>query len=143
MRKSQKECVIHMHKNNREKTPDKFYHGKMVFLPWRNEDVDIIGDSSNYARRYSAELEKIMEMEGKYNKCVQTLEEAVEEFDQYGHAWQNVAPTAEQECIQAEIEGHIEERHQDHEELDEHRKNSNMKQLLNYTCVLIHKQIQA
>ena len=92
----------------------------MVFLPWRNEDVDIIGDSPNYARRYSAELEKIMEMEGKYNNCVQTLEEAVEEFDQYGHAWQNVAPTAEQECIQAEIKGHIEERHQDPEEIDEH-----------------------
>ena len=62
-------------------------------------------------------------MEGKYNKCVQTLEEAVEEYDQYGppeHAWQNVARTAEQERIEAEIEGHIEEIYQDPEEIDEH-----------------------
>ena len=43
----------------------------------------------------------------------QTLEEAVEEFNQYGqpqHAWQNVAPTAKQEPMEARNEGLIEEK---------------------------------
>ena len=51
------------------------------------------------------------------------MEEAVEEFNQYGppeHAWQNVAPTAEQERVEAENEGYIEERYQDPEELNDH-----------------------
>ena len=62
-------------------------------------------------------------MESNYSKCAQTLEEAVEDFNQYGppeHAWQNVAPTTEQERMEAETEGLIEERYQDPQELDEH-----------------------
>ena len=29
MRKRQKECVIRMHRYNREKNPEKFYHGNL------------------------------------------------------------------------------------------------------------------
>ena len=92
----------------------------MLFLPWRNKDVDIIAGYPNYATRYRAELEYIMEMKSKYSKCAQTLEEAVEEFNQYGPPAENVAPTAEQERMEAENEGPIEERYQDPQDLDEH-----------------------
>ena len=145
MRKRQKECVIRTHRYNREKNPEKFYHGKlMLFLPWRNEDLDIIAGNPNYATRYRAELEHIMEMEAKYSKCAQTLDEAVEVFNQYSppeHAWQNVAPTAEQERIEAETDGLIEERYQDPQELDEHADLIE-EQNMSATEVSIHKQIQ-
>ena len=104
MTKRQKECVIRMHRYNREKNPEKFYLGElMLFLPWRNGDLDIIAGYPNYATRYRAE--HIMEMEAKYSKCAQTLDEVAEEFNQYGspeHAWHNLEPTAEQGRMEAE-----------------------------------------
>lgn len=49
MYKRQREAVIRFHRFNLSKEPEKVYRSKlMLYLPWRNEDVNIIGGYTSF-----------------------------------------------------------------------------------------------
>ena len=82
----------------------------MLYISWRDEDVDIIGDKASFYERYTEMLEEVVNMEEHYSHNAQTLEQAQQALLLEGppeHAWANVAPNAEHNRLQEEQEGNI------------------------------------
>ena len=53
MYKRRREAVIRFHKFNITKQLEKVYHSKlMLYLPWRDEDTDILGGYMTFKARY-------------------------------------------------------------------------------------------
>ena len=49
MYKRRKEAIIRFHRFNQEKEPNKVYRSKiMLYLPWRDEESDLVGGYNNY-----------------------------------------------------------------------------------------------
>ena len=125
MKKRNREAVIRFPKYNSEKDSDKYFRGKlMLYTAWRDEN-ELIGDSDNFYDNYRLLLDEITENEQRYTKNGPTFEEAVQNLNDYGpplHAFDKVAPNAEQQRLEDEVEGIVEERHLDQQDLDENEK---------------------
>ena len=123
MHKRKQEAIIRFHKYNVERESEKYYRAKlMLYISWRDEDVDIIGDKESFYERYTELLEEVVNMEEHYSHNAQTLEQAQEALLQAGppeHAWANVAPNAEHNRLQEEEEGNIDETYMDNNDLEE------------------------
>ena len=123
MHKRKQEAIIRFHKYNVERESEKYYRAKlMLYISWRDEDVDIIGDKENFYERYTELLEEVVNMEEHYSHNAQTLQQAQEALLQAGppeHAWANVAPNAEHNRLQEEQEGNIDETYMDYNDLEE------------------------
>ena len=69
MRKRKREAVIRFRKFSKEKKPSDFYRAKlMLYLPWRNEDTDLLGGYPDYASHYFAVCESITAIEAKFRE---------------------------------------------------------------------------
>ena len=125
MKKRNREAVIRFPKYNSEKDSDKYFRGKlMLYTAWRDEN-ELIGDSDSFYDNYRLLLDEITENEQRYTKNGPTFEEAVQDLNDYGpplHAFDKVAPNAEQQRLEDEVEGFVEERHLDQQDLDENEK---------------------
>ena len=123
MHKRKQEAIIRFHKYNVEKESEKYYRAKlMLYISWRYEDVDIIGDKASFYERYTELLEEVVNMEEHYSHNAHTLEQAQQALLQAGppeHAWANVAPNAEHNRLQEEQEGNIDETYMDNNDLEE------------------------
>ena len=63
MHKRRQEVIIRFHKYNVEKESEKYYRGKlMLYVPWRKEDDDILGDSEAYIEQYRLKLNEVTMM---------------------------------------------------------------------------------
>ena len=68
-------------------------------MPWRNEDVDILGGYPTYRDRYTDLIQQINGMQQRYKQNAPTLDEALDDLQQYGppeDMWGHLAPTTEQ-----------------------------------------------
>ena len=123
MHKRKQEAIIRFHKYNVEKESEKYYRAKlMLYISWRDEDVDIIGDKASFYERYTEMLEEVVNMEEHYSHNAHTLEQAQQALLLAGppeHAWANVAPNAEHNRLQEEQEGNIDETNMDNNDLEE------------------------
>ena len=123
MHKRRREAIIRFHKYNIEKESEKYYRGKlMLYVPWRKEDDDILGDSETYIEQFRLKLNEVTIMEQRYSHNAQTLEEAQRDLDQFGppeHAWVNVAPNAEHIRMEDELEGNVDETNVDRRDIEE------------------------
>ena len=125
MKKRNVEAVIRFPKYNSEKDSEKYFRGKlMLYTAWRDEN-ELIGDSDSFYDNHRLLLDEITENEQRYTKNGPTFEEAVQDLNDYGpplHAFDKVAPNAEQQRLEDEVEGFVEERHLDQQDLDENEK---------------------
>ena len=122
MQKRSREAIIRFPKHNIEKDSEKYYRAKlMLYYPWRQEN-NIMGESASYCDQYRNCLEDITENAQHYTQNGPSFEEAMQDLNQFGppvHAFANVAPGVEQQNIEDEQEGNVEERHLEQQDLDE------------------------
>ena len=122
MQKRSREAIIRFPKHNIEKDSEKYYRAKlMLYYPWRQEN-NIIGGSASYCDQYRNCLEDITENAQHYTQNGLSFEEAMQDLNEFGppvHAFANVAPGVEQQNIEDEQEGNVEERHLEQQDLDE------------------------
>ena len=122
MQKRSREAIIRFPKHNIEKDSEKYYRAKlMLYYPWRQEN-NIMGESASYFDQYRNCLEDITENAQHYTQNGPSFEEAMQDLNEFGppvHAFANVAPGVEQQNIEDEQEGNVEERHLEQQDLDE------------------------
>ena len=67
----------------------------LVFLPWRNEQRDLLKDYPDYKAHYRAVADKVMEQESKFTVNLASTCTAMDHMEQYGspeHVWDDIAP---------------------------------------------------
>ena len=102
MYKRNREAVIRFHKFNMTREPSKVYRSKLIYVPWRNEDTDILAGYNSYRERYHALSNDILANERRYSQNADVIDEALDELSQYGppqHAWDLIAPRTEEDQI--------------------------------------------
>ena len=122
MHQRRREAVIRFHRFNQEKEAHKVYHSKlMLYLPWRNENTDLLGNYEDYHARYEANAEEILAVELKYSQNASVIGDAMDDLTEYGppeHAWDQVAPGAAEQQVRDQDEGFQIERDIEQEDLD-------------------------
>ena len=122
MYKHNREAIIRFHRFNHEKESEKLYRSKlMLYLPWREESVDLIGEYPNFHSRYEDNVTAILDNEKKYSQNAALITETMDDLTEHGppqHAWDQVAPGAAEQQAQDEVEGVEEERHIEQEDID-------------------------
>jgi hypothetical protein len=98
MHKRRKQAVIRFRKFNPEKELQNYCRAKlMLFLPWRDEERDLLKDYPDYHSHYIAVLQDISEQESNFTVNLNLANDAIERMENYGppsHAWDLVAPEA-------------------------------------------------
>jgi hypothetical protein len=121
MSKRRKEAVIRFRRLHKEKEPDDFFRAKlMLFLPWRDEERDLILDYDRYQSHYLTVRDDIHEEELKFTKNLELIEDAINELHVNGspeHAWAGIAPELEHQNEQDQHEGAVEETSIEEEDL--------------------------
>ena len=70
------EAIIRFHKPNKDKNRQDFFGTKlMLYLPWRNENSDILGGYPDYYSRYRSCENTIIRNESKYTANINDLME--------------------------------------------------------------------
>ena len=96
MTRRKREAVIRFRKFNVEKEQEDFCRAKlMLFLPWRNEQRDLLKDYSDYSSHYKAVVDEVMEQETKFTVNLASTYSAMEHMEEYGppeHVWDDIAP---------------------------------------------------
>ena len=120
--KRTKEAVIRFHRFNEEKEADKLYRFKlMLYLPWRNETIDLLGDYIDFRSRYEDNIETILAIEQKYSQNATIISDAIDDLNEHGppeHAWNLVALSTTEQQLQDQDEGIILERDIEQEDVD-------------------------
>ena len=127
--KRSREAVIRFHRLNREKEAEKEHRSKlMLYLPWRDERVDLLGRYPDFRSHYEDKCAIILANERKYRQNATLVIEVMNDLNEHGppqHGWDQVAPSTAEEQARDEIEGVEEERHIEQEDLD---ANANLQQ---------------
>lgn len=122
MYKRRREAVIRFHKFNITKEPEKAYHSKlMLYLPWRNEETDILGGYMSFKARYDDLSDDILANEQRYSQNASAIDDAYCQLQQQGppqHAWDQIAPGAEDQQTRDQIQGVEDLTHLEQEDLD-------------------------
>ena len=109
MYKRRREAVIRFHKFNITKEPEKVYHSKlMLYLPWRNEDIDILGGYMTFKARYDDLSDDVLGNEQRYSQNTTIIDDAYSQLQQQGppqHAWDQLAPGAEDQQARDHMQG--------------------------------------
>ena len=109
MYKRRREAVIRFRKFNVQKEKSNFYRAKlMLYLPWRDEDSDLIAGYPDFESHYRDVLGEIMDNEERFSENVDLINEAIEQNAEHGppeHAWANIAPETEHNRLLDEQEG--------------------------------------
>ena len=122
MHKRTREAIIRFHQPNKEKNPTDFFRTKlMLYLPWRNENADLLVGYMDYISHYQNCQEIITENEAKYTANLEDLTDYLQLLQGFGppqHVWLILAPTAEENRMQEEADGHEQLTNLDQEDLD-------------------------
>ncbi len=66
MMKRTREAIIRFHKYNYEKDKENYFRSKiMLYYPWRNEDIDLLGNYPSHQEHYEPIQDDIKHNEGK------------------------------------------------------------------------------
>jgi hypothetical protein len=113
MRKRGHESIIRFRRYHQEKESEEFYRAKlMLFLPWRNEDTDLIKHFETHHLHYRHVRDELRDEEEKYTQNAEIIEDVILDNAVNGppeHAWAEVAPNNEHEREQDLIEGNVPE----------------------------------
>ena len=122
MYKRKREAIIRFHRFNHKKEPSKVYRSKiMLYVPWRDESSDLLGGYMDFRSHYEDKIEDILDNERKYTQNATEIDEAIDDLTEHGppqHALDQVAPGAAEQQAQAQVEGVVEMRAIEQEDLD-------------------------
>ena len=91
--------IIRYVKYNKKKDPENYFREQlMLFVPWRNEQKDLIGSFDTYEAHYNSVQTSLISRRNELELARQMMEAEERNFDQ-------VVPNAEQENREAEEEG--------------------------------------
>ena len=86
MYKCRQEAVIHFHRFNYEKEASKVYRSKlMLYLPWRNENADLLGGYPHFHSHYEAQCRDILANEQKFSHNATLINEAMDNLTDMDH----------------------------------------------------------
>ena len=109
MYKRRREAIICFHRFNREKEASKMYWSKlMLYLPWRNENADLLGGYADFRSHYEDKCEDVLANEQKFSHYATLINEAMDDLLEHGpsqHAWDQVAPGASEQQTHDQAEG--------------------------------------
>ena len=90
-----REAVIRFRQYNKDAEPNEYYRAKlMLYLPWYDEDKDLIKNYSTYEQHHNQVQEIVIPNEAKFNKTL--LDEIdIDEIDHPEHIWAEIAPNTE------------------------------------------------
>lgn len=80
----------------------------MLYLPWRNEDTDILGGYISFKARYNDLSDDAMANEQQYSHNASIIDEAYDQLHRQGppqHAWDQLAPGTEDQQARDRNEG--------------------------------------
>ena len=96
MHKRSHEAVIRFHRHNKDKEPSNYYRAKlMLYYPWHNEELDLIGNCATYEEHYNIVRDVVIANETNYN----AVSDYDVEYDEAGppqHLWVDIAPGTEE-----------------------------------------------
>ena len=105
MNRRKREAVIRFHKYNKDAEPSNWYRAKlMLYYPWYNEHVDLLGGYATYQEHYRHVQSIVQAHEQKY--CHDEVDNV--NLDENGppeHLWTQIAPSTEEARQRALAEG--------------------------------------
>ena len=101
--------IIRYVRYNKKNDSENYYREQlMLFIPWRNEEKDLISGFETFEAHYKALKISIESKSNEYEHHAEELELARQMMEDEDNAYDQIAPNAEQENREAEDEGIIE-----------------------------------
>ena len=98
--------IIRYVKYNKKKDPENYFREQlMLFVPWRNEQKDLIGSFDTYEAHYNSVQTSLISKRNEYEHHAEELELARQIMEAEERNFDQIAPNAEQENREAEEEG--------------------------------------
>ncbi|XP_035683454.1 uncharacterized protein LOC118420666 [Branchiostoma floridae] len=106
MYRRRRPAIIRFHRE-KEEGESKYRHLLMLYYPWRSED-DLMGVYESYEQHFEAVKQVIQRNEDMYTVRKTGLDQALDELQELGppeHAWDMLAPGAQEQQAEQEAEG--------------------------------------
>ena len=101
--------IIRYVRYNRKRDPENYFREQlMLFVPWRNEQKDLIGSFGTYEARYNSVQTSLVSKKNEYEHHAEELEIARQMMENEERDYDQIAPNAEQENRETEEEGSAE-----------------------------------
>ena len=98
--------IIRYVKYNMKKDPENYFREQlMLFVPWRNEQKDLLGSFDTYEAHYNSVQTSLIPKRNEYEHHIEELELARQMMEDEQREYDQTAPNAEQENREAEEEG--------------------------------------
>ena len=98
--------IIRYVRYNRKRDPENYFREQlMLFVPWRNDQKDLIGSFGTYEARYNSVQASLVSKRNEYEHHAEELEIARQMMENDERDYYQIAPNAEQENREAEEEG--------------------------------------
>ena len=98
--------IIRYVKYNKKKDPENYFREQlMLFVPWRNEQKDLLGSFDTYEAHYNSVQTSLILKRNEYEHHIEELELARQMMEDEQREYDQTAPNAEQENREAEEEG--------------------------------------
>ena len=98
--------IIRYVKYNRKRDPENYFREQlMLFVPWRNEQKDLMGSFGTYEARFNSVQTSLMSKRNEYEHHAEELEIARQMMENEERDYDQIAPNAEQENRETEEEG--------------------------------------
>ena len=98
--------IIRYVKYNKKKDPENYFREQlMLFVPWRNEQKDLLGSFDTYEAHYNSVQTLLIPKRNEYEHHIEELELARQMMEDEQREYDQTAPNAEQENREAEEEG--------------------------------------
>ena len=98
--------IIRYVKYNKKKDPENYFREQlMLFVPWRNEQKDLLGSFDTYEAHYNSVQTSLIPKRNEYEHHIEELELARQMMEDEQREYDQTAPNAEQENREAEEEG--------------------------------------
>ena len=98
--------IIRYVKYNKTKDPENYFREQlMLFVPWRNEQKDLLGSFDTFEAHYNSVQTSLIPKRNEYEHQIEELELARQMMEDEQREYDQTAPNAEQENRDAEEEG--------------------------------------
>ena len=98
--------IIRYVKYNKKKDPENYFREQlMLFIPWRNEQKDLLGSFDTYEAHYNSVQTSLIPKRNEYEHHIEELELARQMMEDEQREYDQTAPNTEQENREAEEEG--------------------------------------
>ena len=98
--------IIRYVKYNKKRNPENYFREQlMLFVPWRNEQKDLLGSFDTYEACYNSVQKSLISKRNEYEHHAEELELARQMMEYEERDYDQIAPNAEQGNREAEEEG--------------------------------------